>query len=114
VGEDLQRGRVYVPQEDLRRFGADPHRRVVDDAWRDVMRYEIARARVLYEQAEAGLAHLAPIERRCIASARALYSGILDVIEARDYDVFGGRARVPTWRKVVAVAPLMARTAVSR
>ena len=114
VREDLDRGRVYIPQEDLRRFGADPHRRVVDEAWRDVMRYEIARTRVLYEEAEAGLAHLAPIERRCIASARTLYAGILDVIEARGYDVFDGRARVPTWRKVATVAPLMVRTAVSR
>jgi phytoene synthase len=114
VGEDLERGRVYVPQEDLRRFGADPHRRTVDEAWRDVMRFEIARTRVLYEEADAGLAHLAPIERRCIASARALYSQILDAIEARDHDVFDGRARVPTWRKVATVAPLMARTALAR
>ena len=48
VGEDLDRGRVYLPQEDLERFGADPAARV-DDAWRELMRFEIDRCRALYE-----------------------------------------------------------------
>ncbi|MDQ7994113.1 MAG: phytoene/squalene synthase family protein [Propionicimonas sp.] len=96
VGEDLDRGRVYLPQADLRRFGADPARRVVDDAWRAVMRHEIDRARELYRQAEPGIAVLPPRSARCVATAHTLYAGILGRIEARDYDVFSGRARVPT------------------
>lgn len=105
VGEDLQRGRVYLPQEDLRRFGADPSVPRVDDAWRDLMRFEIDRNRSLYARAWEGLAWLPPASARCVASAHVLYSRILERIESRDYDVFSGRARVPTWRKAgVAVA----------
>ena len=65
------------------------------------MRFEIARTRELYEVGRRRHRRmLPPRRRRCIAAARALYSGILDVIEQRDYDVFDGRARVPTWRKL--------------
>lgn len=95
VGEDLDRGRVYLPQADLRRFGADPWRRTVDDAWRALMRFEIARARDLYREAEAGVALLPPASARCVSTAHRLYSAILGRIEARDFDVFTGRARVP-------------------
>ena len=55
VGEDLDRGRVYVPQEDLRRFGADPHARVVTPEWRDLMAFEIERNRRLYREADHGI-----------------------------------------------------------
>ena len=108
VDEDLDRGRVYLPQEDLRRFGADPHRRVADDAWQALMRFEIERCRELYRSAEGGLAHLPRSSRRCVSAARVLYGQILDRIEARDHDVFAGRARVPTWRKVVTSARVAA------
>ena len=99
VGEDLDRGRVYVPQADLRRFGADPSRRVVDEPWRAVMRFEIERNRELYRQAERGIGYLPPASARCVATAHRLYSAILGRIEARDYDVFSGRARVPSAAK---------------
>jgi 15-cis-phytoene synthase len=99
VGEDLERGRVYVPAVDLRRFGADPARRVVDDAWRELMRFEIARNRALYALAWEGVQWLPPASARCVATAHLLYSRILERIEGRDYDVFSGRARVATWRK---------------
>lgn len=108
VGEDLDRGRVYVPQADLRRFGADPAARRVDDAWRALLRFEIARNRRLYEAADAGLPHLPPRSARCVRTARVLYSRILDRIEDADYDVFSGRVRVPTWRKAAtAVGALL-------
>ena len=100
VAEDLDRGRVYLPQEDLTRFGADPHRRVVDDAWRELMAFEIDRCRALYRSADLGVPMLPPASARCVAGARALYSQILDRIEAADHDVFTTRATVPTWRKV--------------
>jgi phytoene synthase len=104
VGEDLDRGRVYLPQEDLRRFGADPHRRTVDDAWVALVRFEIERCRVLYAEAEAGIAMLPPAGARAIGAARVLYGEILDAIEAQGYDVFGQRARVPGRRKAAVVA----------
>jgi phytoene synthase len=108
VDEDLDRGRVYLPQEDLRRFGADPWRRVVDGSWIDLMRFEIDRCRELYRSADLGIALLPPASAPCIQAARTLYSGILDRIEAADYDVFATRARVPTWRKAATVARIAA------
>lgn len=110
VGEDLDRGRVYVPQEDLRRFGADPATRQVTPQWRALMRFQIERNRDLYRQADAGIPLLPGSSARCVATARVLYAQILDRIEARDYDVFGARARVPTRRKaLVAGRMLVAR-----
>jgi 15-cis-phytoene synthase len=100
VGEDLARGRVYLPQEDLRRFGADPALRRVTPAWRALMRFEIDRARSIYASADIGIAYLPPRSARCIATARTLYSEILLAIERGDYDVFARRASVPTGRKL--------------
>ena len=100
VGEDLDRNRVYVPQEDLDRFGADVHARVVTPAWRCLMRFEIERARELYRSADAGIALLPTWSARSIATARLLYARILDEIEANDYDVFTRRARVPLATKL--------------
>jgi 15-cis-phytoene synthase len=104
VGEDLDRGRVYLPQEDLRRFGADPHRRVVDDAWVELMRFEINRCRDLYAEADAGIARLPASSAKGIWAARKLYAGILDQIEGNGFNVFDRRATVSTWRKLAVVA----------
>jgi phytoene synthase len=104
VAEDLDRGRVYLPQEDLLRFDADPERRRVTPAWRALMCYEIARTRTYYASADRGIAYLPPTSARCIRAARRLYSEILVRIEAAGYDVFTRRARVPGWRKAFVVA----------
>jgi 15-cis-phytoene synthase len=100
VEEDLRRGRVYLPQEDLRAFGADPSRREVDDAWVALMRFEIERCRELYRHADEGLRMLPPASARCVRTARVLYSRILERVERQQYDVFTSRARVPTWQKI--------------
>ncbi len=113
VNEDLDRGRVYIPQEDIRKFDADPWARRVTPAWRDLMAFEIARNRRLYESADIGIPMLPPTSARCIRGARALYSGILDQIEAAGYDVFSSRVRVPTWRKL-AVAFRLSRPRIGR
>jgi 15-cis-phytoene synthase len=104
VAEDLDRGRVYLPQEDLRKFDADPWLRRVTPEWCELMAFEIARTRRYYESADAGIALLPPTSARCIRSARALYAGILDQIEGAGYDVFSRRVRVPTWRKLAVAA----------
>ena len=112
IDEDLDRGRVYVPQEDIRRFGAEAafvERRATPE-FIELMRFEIDRTRSLYRNADEGVALLPPSSARCIRAARVLYSRILDVIEANGYDVFSRRARVPTWQKALVVA----RTAVGR
>ena len=100
VDEDLNRGRVYLPQEDLVRHGADPSERRVTAAWRAMMREQVARTRDLYREAWRGLPMLPQASRRCVWTALVLYSRILDRIEAADYDVFKGRIRVPTSEKV--------------
>ena len=104
VAEDLDRDRIYIPQEDLDRFGADPRRRTVDNAWRRLMQFEIERCRELYRSADLGIPMLPPASARCVGAARALYSQILDRIEVAEYDVFHERARVSTPRKMSTVA----------
>lgn len=108
VGEDLDRGRVYVPQEDLQRFGADPADRQPNAAWCQLMRFEIARNRELYRLADEGIPLLPPSSARCVGTARTLYSRILDRIEENCYDVFATRARVPLWRKAAVSARILA------
>ncbi len=107
VAEDLDRGRLYLPLEDVARFGADPCARRVDDAWVALMRFEIARCRSLYESADLGIAMLPPASARCVRTARVLYSGILERIERADYDVFAERVRVPTARKALTAVSAM-------
>ena len=106
IDEDLDRGRTYVPQEDIRRFGAEPAfaQRRATPQFVDLMRFEIDRTRALYRVADEGIELLPPSSARCIRAARVLYSRILDVIEANGYDVFTTRARVPTWQKAVMIA----------
>jgi 15-cis-phytoene synthase len=104
VSEDLDRGRVYLPQEDVQRFGASPGERCVSASWRELMRYEIARTREYYASADLGISYLPAASASCIRAARRLYSAILDQIESSDYDVFTRRARVPSWRKALVVS----------
>lgn len=104
VDEDLDRGRIYLPQADLARHGADPWLRRVTPQWRAMMAEQIERNRGLYAEAMAGLALLPPPSRRCVGTALVLYSRILERIEARGYDVFAGRVRVPGREKVGVVA----------
>ena len=103
VGEDWDRGRIYLPTEDLDRFGVseyDFRARHVTPAFRRLLAFEVARTRQLYRRAEAGWAMLAPSSRACVRIAHRLYGEILDRIEAGDYDVFRRRASVPGHRKV--------------
>ncbi len=107
INEDLDRGRVYLPQEDVRRFGVDLSARTCTPEFVDLMQFEIARCRELYASADLGLAMLPTQSARSIGAARVLYGRILDKIEARNYDVFSGRASVSTWEKAAMVIRLM-------
>ncbi len=103
VGEDWQRGRFYLPLDELAAFGlseADVANGIVDARWRRFMRFQIERTRRLYEQAWRGISLLASDGRFAIAVAADVYRAILDDIEAHDYDVFTRRAHVSTWGKL--------------
>ena len=83
VNEDLDRGRVYIPQEDVRHFGVDLSERRCSPQFVELMKFEIARCRELYRSADEGLALLPPQSARSIGAARVLYGRILDKIEAQ-------------------------------
>lgn len=103
VGEDARRGRVYLPLADLDRFGltaADILGGVQDDRFVSLIRFEIERARGLYQQALPGIALLAPSARPAVGAAALLYRAILDEIEALDYRVQTQRAYTSGWQKV--------------
>lgn len=97
VGEDLSRGRLYLPLEELARFGvsrADLAAGRRTDAFRRLMEFQIARARREYELGRAGLPFLHSRGRFAVDLASRIYARILHRIEASDYDVFARRAVV--------------------
>ncbi len=113
VREDLARGRVYLPEDELAAFGLareDLARGVVDDRWRAFMRCQIARARAYYARAAAGVQWLTGFgTRRMVKLMGTLYGGILGDIEARGHDVFSGRAHVPLTAKLRYAAATLFR-----
>lgn len=107
IADDWSKDRVYLPQEELREFGLNEQAIAqaidsgrVDDRWRRFLRFQIERNRRLYQEAEPGLAMLSLNGRLSIVAAADLYRGILDDIEAHDYNVFTRRAHVTAWGKL--------------
>jgi phytoene synthase len=104
VGEDRQRGRIYLPLDELERFGyseAELLSSSLNDNWRALMRFQLQRARQWFARSEAGVRWLAPDARWPVWASLRLYRGILDVIEKHDYDVFNKRAYVPKAGKLL-------------
>jgi len=102
VAEDWRRGRLYLPLDELGAFDLteqDVAAGRVDERWRALMRYQIARTREIYKAAAPGIGLLAPQGRLAVAAAASFYRAILDDIEAHDYDVFSRRAYVSRWGK---------------
>jgi phytoene synthase len=105
VGEDLDRGRVYFPEDELRQFGLDRaalERRELTPAFRQFMAFQIARARRLFDEADVVVA-LFPDDgsRLTVRLLQRTYAGILRAIERNRYDVFRNRAYVGTAGKVM-------------
>ncbi|MBM5799140.1 MAG: phytoene synthase [Cyanobacteria bacterium M_surface_7_m2_040] len=104
VGEDRGRGRIYLPLDELARFGVSEEQLmagVVDDHWRRLMAFQLQRARDWFARSEAGVRWLAPDARWPVWASLRLYRGILDVIEQHGYDVFNKRAYVPKAGKLL-------------
>jgi phytoene synthase len=107
IGEDWRRGRVYLPLEDLAQFGyteRDLASGVVDERFVALMRFEIERARRLYEVADEGMNYIPRGRRLPVIVARELYAAILDRIEAQRYDIFSRRAQVSRPAKLLVAA----------
>ncbi|GAB2853196.1 phytoene/squalene synthase family protein [Actinocorallia aurea] len=107
VREDLERGRIYLPADDMARFGvtaADLAAPQASPGLRALLEFEADRARAHYAAALPGLAMLAPSSRPCVQAAHALYGGILTEIERSGYEVLARRARVPRRRRAALFA----------
>ncbi|MEU4217719.1 phytoene/squalene synthase family protein [Actinoplanes sp. NPDC026623] len=117
VGEDLDRGRTYLPEADLAEFGVTHDDLLAARAQgrstpqiKALIRAEVARADEHYAAAASGVPLLLPGSQACMRTAFQLYGGILDEVVAADYDVFVRRARVPGRRRVrVAARSLLTR-----
>jgi phytoene synthase len=113
LGEDCDRGRIYLPQEDLERFGyPEEHlrRRERSPAFRELMAFEVARARSYYRAAEPLTSLLSPPGRAVYQVMSRTYRSLLELIEKSNYDVFSQRVHLGSWRKLgLALQALPAR-----
>lgn len=117
VGEDLERGRVYLPLADLAECGVsrdDLERRVVTPEVRAALEFQVARVRDLEERSRRGIAMLHPSSQPCIEAARILYCGIVDAVEEIDYQVFDKRATVSVPRRLQVALPAWRRAVRNR
>src|SRR5436305_1072818 len=102
IREDADRGRIYIPAEDLRRFGVSEddlragHR---DEAFLKLMRFEAARARAYYKESALLLDLIHPRSKSSLWALISIYSGLLDRIEGKNYDVFTRRVRLTLFEK---------------
>jgi phytoene synthase len=116
VAEDLDRGRVYLPADELAVYGVDRSRLTrcretgrTEPRVRQALADQVARTRAVYDRARPGLALLHPSSRLCVATAFTLYSRILDRIETSDHDVFAGRVSVGIGRRLAIAGGAIAR-----
>ncbi len=110
VGEDAATGRVYLPSEDLQRFGMtveDLIAQQCDDRFRSLMAFESERAKTFYASAEQLLPCLEPHGRPILKAMLQLYGGLLHEIERRKFDVFRQHVSLPRWRKLWIAADAM-------
>jgi phytoene synthase len=103
VGEDLDRGRVYLPQDELAQFGVDREMLAARKLTPEItaaLKFQIERVRQLQLEAAPGILQLEPASRPCIEAASELYCGIVDEVEAIGYDIFNKRAKTSTARRM--------------
>ena len=112
IGEDLERGRIYIPIDDLARYGVtreDLFARQLTPAIVEAIKFQIERVRSLQREAAPGIDMLEASSRPCIQAASELYCGIVDEVEAIGYDVFNFRAKTSTWRRIKVALPAYMR-----
>ncbi len=106
VREDALNGRIYLPGDDLRRFGVDPAALANETnpiGFVSLMQFEAARARAYYEESAPLIGMVDRKSRASIAALIEIYRRLLDRIEESNYDVLSRRIRVPAWEKAWVV-----------
>lgn len=112
VQEDAARDRIYLPEEDLARFGVEAAQLrdgLMTEPLRRLLRFEAVRARGYYAEASRLVELVDPRSRASLWALIRIYSRLLDRIEEADFDVFSRRRRVPLWEKCAIVLQAMAR-----
>jgi len=106
IKEDAAIGRIYLPQEDLRRFNVSEEQifaGAFDENFAEMMKFQVERARSFYTKGEKGIAFLEKDSRFTVLLASQIYAKILDVIERQNYNVFGRRAHTSKSQKIFAI-----------
>jgi phytoene synthase len=121
LAEDAAHGRVYIPREDLERFGLSVaelatggYSSETREKFHRLMEFEVARAREYYSRAQALFDYLDPPGKPILATMLRIYGGLLDEIERRRYDVFTRRVELSRLRKLSIVADVLLRNQLRR
>jgi len=117
VGEDLDRGRIYLPIQELAEHGVSYemlNERVVTPQIRSALKAQIQRVRDLQAEAAPGIMQLEASSRACIEAASELYCGIVDEVEKINYQIFTQRATTSTWRRLRVALPAYLRAIAAR
>jgi len=117
VGEDLDRGRIYLPITELQAHGVTREmleNRIVTPQIKSALKEQIRRVRILKEESATGIKLLSADSRSCIEAASELYCGIVDEVEKIDYEIFTKRAKTSTLRRVKVALPAYLRARKSR
>jgi phytoene synthase len=117
VGEDLDRGRIYLPLNELKKFGVDRsmlESRVLTPEIKLALQFQIQRVRDLQAAANDGIALLYPESQPCIQAASELYCGIVDEVEKIDYQIFTKRAKTSNLRRAKVALPALMKAIKAR
>ena len=117
IGEDLARGRVYLPITELQSHGVTREmleERIVTPQIKNALKEQIERVRSLQAESKAGINLLSVESRPCIEAASELYCGIVDEVEKIDYQIFDKRAKTSNWRRLKVALPAYIKARNSR
>jgi len=117
IGEDLTRGRVYLPVTELQSHGVTREmleERIVTPQIKNALKEQIQRVRSLQAESKPGINLLSAESRACIEAASELYCGIVDEVEKIDYQIFDKRAKTSNWRRLKVALPAYIKARNSR
>ena len=116
IGEDIDRGRIYLPMEDLRRFNYSEEefmQKAMNRNFIDLMKFQIERARSYYRSSDKGIPMLEKESRFAVMVSSENYCNILKAIERNGYDVFSRRAYRSFYQKISTIPSIWLRANVS-